>query len=155
MVRSVQTLSALPSLRRQRRRQHHGGELAYYTAPVGYMRGSGLGGVISKLFRAFVPIFKRPVVQAGLKKIGKSVARAGLQAASQALSSDPNVNFRETIRESARREASRFVDELKQQQQQQQENPARPRSIKRIPSQKIRPSSPHRVTFKTRRDVFS
>jgi hypothetical protein len=110
------------------------------------MRGAGLGGVISKLFRAFVPIFKRPVVQAGLKKIGKSVARAGLQAASQALS-DPNVNFRDTIRESAREEAARFVDELKKQEQQQN-------SIKRIPAQKVRPSS-HRVTFKTRRDVFS
>jgi hypothetical protein len=109
------------------------------------MRGSGLGGVISKLFRAFVPIFKRPVVQAGLKKIGKSVARAGLHAASQALS-DPNVNFRDTIRESARKEAARFVNELKQQSPQN--------SIKRIQTQKVRPSSP-RVTFKTRRDVFS
>lgn len=128
-----------------KKRPFQGGNLPYYSGSTAYQKGRGLGGVISKLFRAVVPIFRRPGVQQGLKRLGQSAARVGLEAASKTLS-DPNVSFGASFKDSARKEAKSLVKGAQRQM--------RPVAIKRD-AVRVKPLIlPSKRKPRNRRDIY-
>ena len=59
--------------------------LPYYSSPVSYQRGNGLGGLLRGLFRAVKPLFQKPIVKKGLKALRKAASSAVLEAGHEAL----------------------------------------------------------------------
>ena len=91
----------------------YGGGMPYYTSPVVYQRGRGLGGVLVKLFRQVVPFLKRnPKLTGRLKRIGRGVASAGLSAAQSTLQKENSQTFKKALKESMKEEAKKLMHEV-------------------------------------------
>lgn len=100
---------------RSRQRIMYGSGMTFYAGPP--MQGYGLGNVLARLARTIIPIFQRPVVKAGLKRIGKSAAVAGLDAIQKSLSShqDEPITFSQALKQSATKQAKQLTAEAKRQ----------------------------------------
>jgi hypothetical protein len=87
------------------------GAMTYYTGPP--MHGYGLAGILARLARGVIPLFKRPIVQAGIKRIGKSMATAGLDAIQQSMSapSDAPVSFGRALKGNVKKQAKLLTSE--------------------------------------------
>ena len=109
----VRYLGKMPPRRGRRRTKRKprssvplSGGMTYYSSPIPYQRGRGLGGVLVKLFKQVVPFLKRnPKFATNLKRVGKGVAQAGISAAQAALEKkDPfGRNFKRNIKKEARK----------------------------------------------------
>lgn len=86
--------------------------LPVYMSRHAYMRGHGLGNILAKLFRGVMPFINKPIVKQGLKKVGKSVLRAGVNAASEALEGDKN--FGDALKEASKKEARQLLTQVKE-----------------------------------------
>ena len=92
-------------------RQHHmtgAGSIPYFHSSVGFQRGRGLGSMLSSLVRRVVPLFKKPIVQKGLKTLGTTAASALLEAGQKALSDDP-ITFKQALAESSKTGAQQLI----------------------------------------------
>lgn len=95
-----------------------GGSMAYFRSPVSVQRGRGLGGFLASVARSIVPIFRKPIIQKGLKSLGQHAILAGTDAVGKALArgsmeeKEPQ-SFRDEMRRSARQHAQALVKEIR------------------------------------------
>ena len=89
------------------------GTLPHFRSSVGFQRGQGLGSMLSSLVRRVVPLFKKPIVQKGLKTIGTTAASALLEAGQKALSNDP-ITFKQALAQSSKTGAQHLIKEAHQ-----------------------------------------
>lgn len=81
--------------------------LPIYTSRVGFIRGRGIGNVLSRFFQTIIPVFSKPAVKQGLKAVGKSVLQSGLDATQAALSGQEG--FVPALKRSGKREFSKLI----------------------------------------------
>lgn len=92
--------------------------MAYFRSPVSVQRGRGLGGFLASVARSIVPIFRKPIIQKGLKRLGQHAILAGTDAVGKALArgnteeKEPQ-SFRDEMRRSARQHAQALVQEIR------------------------------------------
>ena len=82
----------------------------YYSSPVTFQRGHGLGNVLSKIFRSVVPFFKNPNVKKGVKRIGTAVLNTGLTSLQDNL--NKNIPLRKSLENKVFDESRKLVKEL-------------------------------------------
>ena len=72
----------IASALRSHRQKQKGGQalLPYFTSPVAYQRGRGLGSLVRSLFRPVKSLFKKPIIRKGLTKLGTAAAHALVDA---------------------------------------------------------------------------
>ena len=78
--------------------QAGGSNYDYFKGNI-YQKGYGLGGTFKRFFKWIVPIFKRhalPVVQSGLKSVGKEVISSASKIANDVVEGK---NFRDSTNE--------------------------------------------------------
>jgi hypothetical protein len=83
--------------------------LPFYSSPVSYQRGSGLGGLLRGLFRSVRPLLQRPIVKRGLKALGKAATAAVLEAGQHAMAQDNIHAFGPALKEAGRRQARQLI----------------------------------------------
>jgi cytosine/adenosine deaminase-related metal-dependent hydrolase len=82
----------------------------FYQSRVRHQVGYGLANVLGRLARRFfLPLFSKPAVREGAKRVGKSLLSAGLQAASQSLRGE--APFGAALKEAGRKEMHGLVQE--------------------------------------------
>jgi hypothetical protein len=129
---------------RQLRNQNMYGGLPYFSSPVSYQRGRGLGSLLRGLFRAVRPIFKKPMVRQGLKSLGKAATSAAIEAAQKAMDSDDIKAFGPAFKEASKRNVKTLI-----RQKMSGKGPTKRKAVSRKPKLTKR----GRVT--TGRDIFS
>lgn len=79
----------------------------YYSSPLTFQRGHGLGNILSKIFRSVVPILQRPIVKKGLKRAGSALLSSGVDYLNR------DIPLKQSLRDTAvsegRQLAKRFV----------------------------------------------
>ena len=102
------------ALRAHLQRQQCGAALLpYFSSPVAYQRGRGLGSLIRSLFRPVKTLFKKPIVRKGLKKLGTAAAQALVDAGQQALQQE-DVSFRSALKNTSKEQAKDLLKQVKQ-----------------------------------------
>ena len=89
---------------------HGGTPIPYFSSPVSYQRGRGLGNLLRSLFRVARPIFKNQTVRRSVQSMGKHAARAALEAAQVALDKNDPKAFGPALKESSRQRMKTFLD---------------------------------------------
>lgn len=112
-----------------------------FYSPTAIQGGLGLGNVLARLARGIIPLFHNPTVQTGLRKIGKSVATAGLNAAQTSLE-NPNISFKQALREQGTKQLYKLKKEFQ------------PSDIKRKKTRRLQ-SVAFQPQKKKQRDIFS
>ena len=93
-----------------------GGGMNYYVSRAPLMRGRGLGGVLLKFARRIIPMLRNnKTVRAGLKKVGRSAALAGIEAAQSALRADNPQPFGEALVDSSKKQARGLLKDVHRQ----------------------------------------
>lgn len=77
--------------------RHLGGAGMSFYSPT-LQAGMGLGNILARLARGIIPLFQKPSVQSGIRKIGRSVASASFDAAQKSLG-NPNISFKQALKE--------------------------------------------------------
>lgn len=91
-----------------------GGGMAYFSSPVAIQRGRGLGGLLASVARSIIPIFKKPLVQKGLKRLGKHALTIGTEALGNTLvDNKENISFRDELKRSAKQQAQALIKEIR------------------------------------------
>ena len=136
--------AALRSHKRQ-----YGGQalLPYFSSPVAYQRGRGIGSLVRSLFRPVSMLFKKPGVRKGFQKLGKAAAHALVSAGQQALQDD-DVSFKSALKKSSKEQAKQLLQQVKQGM-----TGGRGRGRKRCVSRTRTVRKKRRVT--TPRDIFA
>jgi hypothetical protein len=75
-------------------------------------RGAGIGSVLSRVFRAIIPIFSKPAVKTTLKSLGSAALDAGIQAVSKKFE-NPSISLKSAFQEGAKKFKQDAKDELK------------------------------------------
>ena len=101
------------ALRSHRQRQQGGAHLPYFSSPVAYQRGRGLGSLVRSIFRPIKTLFKKPVVRKGLKKLGTAAAQALVDAGQQALQEE-DVSFKSALKQTSKEQAKDLLKQVKQ-----------------------------------------
>ena len=99
------------ALRSHKQRQRGAG-LAYFSSPIAYQRGRGLGSLVRSLFRPVKTLFKKPIVRKGLSKLGQAATHALLEAGQQALEHE-DVNFKTALKDSSKKHAKTLLQDVK------------------------------------------
>jgi hypothetical protein len=83
--------------------------LPFYSSPVSYQRGRGLGGLIRGLYRTVRPLLQKPIVKRGLKALGKAATAAVLEAGHQAMAQRNIRSFGPALKEAGKRQARQLL----------------------------------------------
>ena len=87
--------------------------LPYFSSPVAYQRGRGLGSLVRSLFRPVRTLFKKPIVRKGLKKLGTAAAQALVDAGQQALQEE-DITFGSALKQTSKEQAKNLLKQVKQ-----------------------------------------
>jgi hypothetical protein len=103
---------------------HYGSGLPVFRGDV-YQQGYGLGGLLSGLFRAVIPIFK-PLAKAAIKRSVPMLKRGAKELGKTALSATSNIlsdaiqhkrPIRESVKHHARKSAGELLNKIIQNEQ--------------------------------------
>ena len=141
-----------------------GGRLPYFSSPVSYQRGRGLGGLLRGLFRGIRPLLKKPIVKRGLKTLGKHAAKAVLDAGQQALEGNETA-FAPALKRTGKTQLQAIIRDMKpavspnKRRRKKVFAPPAIVSVSRKPTLVVRRAPPSRSTSvrrkRRKRDIFS
>lgn len=97
--------------------------MRYYTSPLTYQRGAGLGNILSKAFRTILPLFKKPIVQRGLKRVGSALLNTGVAGLSDHL--ETKTPLKQSLKRQALRESKQLLKSIAPPAKKQQPPPPR------------------------------
>ena len=117
--------------------------MRYYSSPITYQRGAGLGNILSRVFRSIVPIFKKPIVQKGLKRVGSAAINTSLKGLQNHL--EKGESLKTSLKRQAIREGEKLLKSVSQPQ-------TKPKASRNVQLNKRRRRSKPRPTRKL--DVF-
>jgi hypothetical protein len=86
--------------------------LPFYSSPVSYQRGRGLGGLIRGLYRSVRPLLQKPIVKRGLKALGKAATTAVLEAGHQAMAQRNIHAFGPALKAAGKRQARQLLTSM-------------------------------------------
>ena len=112
-VHSVMDPVIAAALRSHRQQQVGRNSLPYFSSPVAYQRGRGLGSLVRALFRPVKTLFKKPIVRKGLKKLGTAAAHALVEAGKEALTQE-DVTFGNALKKSSKQQAQDLLKQVQQ-----------------------------------------
>ena len=158
MVRYRENLMSVTRRKRKRSRPTavrrpplSGGGMNYYASRTPLMRGRGLGGVLLKFARRIIPMLKNSrTVRAGLKKVGRSAALAGIEAAQSALQPENPQPFAKALVDTSKKQARGLLKDARR----QFAGPPPPKTIKRPMIQRRKVPVGKRGPY-TRSDILS
>jgi hypothetical protein len=129
------------------------GSLPHFSSPVSYQRGRGLGSLLRGLFRAVRPIFKKPIIRQGLKKLGKAATAAAIEASQQVLDKDDVKAFGPALKNALKQQAKNAL------KKQEANSFLQKQMVGKGPAKRARPVSRKLSVVKRRRvsegDIFS
>lgn len=126
-------------------------QMQYYSSPVLFQRGRGLGGVLTSLFRGAVKILNKPSVQKGLKRIGRHTMKVGANALEQVLDPQNPTPIKEAIKRSAKKQFVDLLNDTERPRPSSSNNIKRPRKTSTV-VRNVRAVSRDRP--RTRKDIF-
>ena len=91
----------------------------YYSSPVTFQRGHGLGNVLSKVFRSIIPLFKNPLVRKGAERVGSAVLNTGLSSLQDKL--NKGIPLRQGFQQKGINESRKLIKQLDSQLKRKQE----------------------------------
>ena len=91
----------------------YGAGIPFFKSDVSFQRGHGLGSILGRLVKTIIPVISKRTVKKGLTKLGKAAVLASLQAGEKALT-NPDVNFKEALKESGKLQTQRIIKEAKE-----------------------------------------
>lgn len=107
--------------------------LPHFSSALAFQRGNGLGGVLGRLFRSIIPIFKKQIVRKTLKRIGKVALKSGLSATRVKLEnpeSSLGTNLKQQLKSNLKDAISRSP--IKQKRKRKVSFPARSKSRRKL-----------------------
>lgn len=102
----------------------------YYSSPLTFQRGSGLGGILSRFFRTIVPIFKSRAVKTGVKRLGSAIVRTGASTLQDKIRR--GTSLREGLHKHASKEVNSILAPPALKRRKTVSKPKKPRVVRRL-----------------------